>query len=376
MRGRLDSGRIGRALAAPAIALVVSLLLAGVVLRLTGWNPWSVYGYMLSQGVQPESLIRVVNLATPYYISALAVAIGFKMGLFNIGVEGQYRLAALCAAAFGAAVALPAPLHVTAIVLVAVAVGAVWALLPAVLKVWRGVSEVISTILLNTVAAGVTAYLLINYFRERIPGANVTSTELLPRSAWFPSLSGLLRAVGADVPEGTDLYGFVLVAIALGVAYHVVLSRTRFGFNLRASGINPWAAQASGVDAKAMVLRTMAISGAIAGLVGMTALLSDKHLFGDDFPTQLGFTGIGVALLGRNHPVGMALGAVLFGFLDATGPVLQFQGISKQIVLIMQGVLVLAVVIAYEVVRRVSERTIEERAAVRSAPAEPAEVTA
>ncbi len=376
MRGRLAPGRIGRALAAPAIAIVVSLLLAGVVLRLTGWNPWSVYGYMLSQGVRPESLIRVVNLATPYYISALAVAIGFQMALFNIGVEGQYRLAAVCAAGFGSAVALPAPLHVTAILLVAIAVGALWALIPAVLKVWRGVSEVISTILLNTVAIGLAAYLLVNYFREKLPGVNTTSTKLLPRSAWFPSLSGLVRALGIDLPAGTDLFGFVLVALALGVAYHVVLTRTRFGFNLRASGINPWAARASGVDANAMVLRTMVISGALAGLVGMTALLSDKHLFGDDFPVQLGFTGIGVALLGRNHPVGMALGALLFGFLDATGPLLQFQGISKQIVLIMQGVLVLSVVIAYEVVRRASERAVEEQAATPAVPAEPAEVRA
>jgi simple sugar transport system permease protein len=142
------------------------------------------------------------------------------------------------------------------------------------------------------------------------------------------------------------------------------VTRSRFGFDLRASGINAPAARASGVDPNKMIVRTMVISGAIAGLVGMERVLGFFHQYTSDFPRFLGFNGIAVALLGRNHPVGMALGALLFGFMDRAALILDLKGVPREIVTIIQGTVVLSVVIAYEVVTRMLERRAVKAAAL------------
>lgn len=144
----------------------------------------------------------------------------------------------------------------------------------------------------------------------------------------------------------------------VGFAYWYVLNRTRFGFDIRATGMSESAAIASGVNVKRMIMAAMLMSGAIAGLVGMPQLLGSSHSYSLDFPTGLGFTGIAIALLGRNNPVGIAFGALLWSFLDNSSNALEFEGVPKQTVLIMQGVIVLSVVIAYELVRRYRVRMI------------------
>jgi ABC-type uncharacterized transport system permease subunit len=209
------------------------------------------------------------------------------------------------------------------------------------------VHEVIATIMLNTIATGIGAYLLANYFQDKDNSLN-TKTKLIPTSGWVPSLNRLVP----DVPLGAHLQGFLIGALVIGIAYYVVVWRTRFGFDLRATGLNPFAAQASGVDAKGMIVRTMLLSGAVAGLVGLPEMLGYFHRYTLDFTTGIGFTGIAVALLGRNHPVGMAISALLFGFLSSSAQILDLKGIPKEIVGIMQGVILLSVVVAYEVVRR------------------------
>ncbi|MEP6462999.1 MAG: ABC transporter permease [Frankiaceae bacterium] len=370
-RGMLRRGLL--LLAAPLLALAVALVISSIALLLSHHSPLSTYSKMVSYGVcskafpdapcTAESMVSILDRAVPYFLSALAVAIGFRMALFNIGVGGQYHMAAVLAAGLGAAVSLPAPLHVAFILAVAVVTGAMWAGIAGLLKVTRGVSEVISTIMLNFIGGGLSTYLLVTFFKaggsDNLSGASKT----LPTSAWFPSLNPLLKALGLTAGD-TDLYGFAIVAIVVGIGYSILLQRTRFGFDLRASGVNPWAAQASGVAQKGMVVKTMLISGAIAGLVGMPHLLGFAHKYSNDFPAGLGFTGITVALLGRNRPIGMVLGAILIGFLERSAQVLDLNGIPKEIVVIMQGTIVLSVVVAYEVVRR-AEVAAAERAVRR-----------
>lgn len=351
--GRLDPRRVALAVAAPLLAAVVALVVSSVALVASGSNPLTVYSTMVTEGTTLRSLLIMVNNGVPLYLSGLAVALGFRMGLFNIGVEGQYQLAALLAAGAGAAVALPAPLHVLFVLLVAMAVGAGWAGVAGVLKTTRGVSEVISTIMLNVIAGGIAAYLLATYLQERIEGSNNSRTARLDESARFPTLDPLLRAVGVEPPQGTRLGGFVLVAVAVGVVYWLVVQRSRFGFELRATGLNPSAAVASGVDAKRMTLLTMLLSGALAGLVGMPQLLGTSFSYGLDFTVGLGFTGIGVALLGRGSPVGIGFAALLFAFLERSSSALQRIDVPTEIYVIMQGTIVLSVVIAYEAVRRI-----------------------
>jgi ABC-type uncharacterized transport system permease subunit len=346
--------RIGLGLAAPLLALVIAFIVSSFFLVLADVNPFDAFSSMWSYGTRSDSLISMVNRATPLYISALAVGIGFQMGLFNIGVEGQYRVAAVFAAAVGAGVSLPPLLHVPLILLTAVVAGMVWVAIPAILKVTRGVHEVIATIMMNAISFGLTAWLLANFLARKTSETSlVLSTGTIPESGRFPSLNPVLEALGLELRRGSNLQGFVIVAVLLGVGYYVLVWRTRFGYELRASGINPSAALVAGVHPKAMVLKTLFLSGGLAGLIGMSHLLgASPYRYDTDFPVQWGFNGIAVALLGRNHPAGIAIGALLFGFMDRSAQILDLEGIPKEIVVIMQGVIVISVVIAYELVRR------------------------
>jgi len=290
------------------------------------------------------------------------------MGLFNIGVEGQYRMATIMAATIGAAVALPGPLHVLLIIVVAMAVGALWAGIVAVLKVTRGVSEVISSIMLNTIALGLASYLLTGPFRGSPEGASVVSTAEIPESGRLGGLNAVFDVLGLANPP-RQLYGFLVVAVVVGVAVWVLLQRTRFGFDLRATGLSPSAASASGVDARRMVVKAMLISGAVAGLIGLPDLLGRTYEYNSDFTSGLGFLGIAVALLGRNHPGGIALAAVLYAFLDRASVPLQAAQLPSSVVTIIQGTLVLAVVVANEVARRLSRRAAERSSRQTSGPA-------
>lgn len=352
--------RLLLATAAPALAILISLTVSSVVLLASGDKPLDIYSSMWDFGTQTNSIISMINRAVPYYLAGLAVAVGFKMNLFNIGVEGQYYLAALLAGVVGAWLDLPAPLHVASICVVAMLVGAAWAGIAGVLKATRGVNEVISTIMLNNIVLlGLGAWLM-GRFRESDTGGSLQiATERIPPSGLMPNLNGWIEAIGIDVPQGSRLTGFLLLAILAGVAFYVLLERTRFGFDLRASGHNAWAAAASGVDAKGMVVKAMLLSGGFAGLVGLSYLLGDFGRFTGDFPTGIGFTGIAVALLGRNHPVGIALGALLWGFLERSAQRLDLEDVPKEIVTIMQGTIVLSVVVAYEIVRRIKQAQLQ-----------------
>jgi simple sugar transport system permease protein len=348
--------RVGLKLLAPVSAVVFSLIVAGVILWASGNDPIEAYSSMLEFGLRRESLMSTINRAVPLYISGVAFAIAFKMGLFNIGVEGQSTIAVLFAAWAGAAVTLPAPLHVAFIMVVAMTVGGLWGAIPGVLKATRGVHEVISTIMLNFIATSIVAYLLATYFLDRADETLNLQTEKIPASGRMPTLNPVLEAIGLDPKAGTDLEGFVIMAAVVGVVYYVLIWRTRFGYDLRASGINPIAAQASGVASNEMIVKGMILSGMVAGLVGLPVLLGFSFNYNLDFPTGLGFAGITVALLGRNNPVGIAAGALLIGFLDRSAQILDLEGIPKEIVVIMEGVIVLSVVIAYEVVERIAAR--------------------
>jgi len=349
------SSRLLTSFVAPLLAIIISFAIASAVLLLVDIDPLGAYGEMWAFGTTTESLISMINRAIPLFVSALAVAVGFKMGLFNIGVEGAYLLTALIAGYLAALIALPSVLHVFAILLIAALIGGVWNGLAGWLKVKRGVHEVISTIMLNFIAFSLNAWLFLNYLKADIGGLT-TATALIPESGWIPSLNFALGWFGVEPRAGTELHGFLVIAIFLGVFYHFLVNRSRFGYDLRASGINPSAAHASGVNPKRMIVTTMVISGSIAGLVGMSTLLGFSHRYVQDFPSGLGFAGIAVALLGRNNPVGMAFGAVLFGFLERSSIILDLKDVPREIVTIFQGVIVLAVVIVYEVVSRYAQR--------------------
>ncbi len=345
--------RIVYGAAAPVLAAAVAIIVSTIALLASGHSPVTAFRAMANYVDSADSVANILNRAGPYYVAGLAVALGFKMGLFNIGADGQYRLAALLSAAAGAAVHFPSVIHVTFVIVVALLVGGAYAAIPGVLKVTRGVNEVVSTIMLNFIATGLSAYLLTTYLRDRTANL-VSQTKPLPKSAWLPPLNRLLRFVGYHFPRGTVLQGFLILAIFAGVFFYLLVYRTRFGFELVTTGVNPAAALSAGVNAKAMVVKTIVISGALAGLAGMGPLLSDIHKYGDLFPSALGFTGISVALLGRNHPVGIGFAALIWAGIERAGQSLSAPNvrIPQEIAQIMQGTLLISAVIAFEIVRR------------------------
>lgn len=334
-------------------AVVLALAICAVLLAVTGKNPWQAYSTIFQTGTEGDKLLEMMKRATPLIFSATAVAVGFKMNLFNIGVEGQYLFAALIAAVVGSRIDLPAPLHVTVILLVAMAAGAAWAGIAAVLKVTRGVHEVISTIMLNYVALSVIQWLFENFFRDSGESGLNVKTDLIPPSGRVP-----------DIVDDR-LGGMFLVALLVVFLYWVLVFKSRFGFRLRASGLNPGAARTSGIDANKMIVVSLLISGGIAGLVAMQSVVGEIYAYGPTAtPTQLGFLGIAVALLGRHHPIGIVSAALLFGFLDSTSAQLQLADIPSSIVKLIQAITVLTVVIINEAtIRWLNKRTAEQTAA-------------
>ncbi len=367
---RLDLRRIALGVAAPLVAIVFSVLLTSVVLLKVGANPFDAYKAMIDYGLKPNSMVNILNNATVYYLSAIAVAIGFKMNLFNIGVDGQYRIAAFFAALAGAHMHLPGFAGILFVLAVAALVGAMWAGIAAVLKARRGVSEVISTIMLNAITTNLVAYLLGHFADPGTSSGNNVSTKPLPADVRVPGLS---LVPGAD----RQVYGLIVLSILVGIAYGFMLNRTRFGFDLRATGRSATAAVASGVNVTRMVVIAMLLSGAVAGLVGMPQLLGGpEYAYSLNFQTGLGFTGISVALLGRNNPIGIAFAALLWGFLDQSRLILDINGIPKEVVTIMQGTIVLSVVVAYELVRRYGLRLQQRKVGEDTGTATPAPIGA
>lgn len=363
--------RLTLALAAPVAALILSLAVASIALVLSGSNPFPAYGRMFSYGFELETLVDMVNRATPLYLSAVAVAIGFRMNLFNIGVEGQYILASIIAAQVAAELSLPAPLHLTVIVLVGMATGSVWALIAGVLKVTRGIHEVISTIMLNAISISLVVAMLFRQWDVPDESLNQETAEI-PPSGRMPDLNNFVELFTREIGKGRVLWGFVIVAIIIGILYWIYVARTRPGYDLRASGINPLAAEASGVSPKRTIIVAMALSGAVGGLVGLPEVLGRDYAYGLQFTQNLGFAGIAVALLGQNHPGGIAIGALVFGFLDSAAPILDVHGDAPQeIVEIMKGIIIFAAVITYVVVQRRRQEEEARAASLAMASGEP-----
>ena len=355
--------RLGLALSAPLLALLAAFAITSLVLIAAGDPVGEVWSTILSVPAT-RNFANIVNNATVLYLSGVAVAVGFRMNLFNIGVDGQYRVAAFIAAVVAGEGWLPGHLNTALAIAAAMLAGAAWAGIAGLLRATRGVSEVISTIMLNFIATGLVAYFL-RQVAVREPGSNSLGTKEIPESSRIPNIS-----IGDGA--GQDLYGFLILAAIVGFAYWFLLNRTRFGFDLRATGQSNTAAVASGINVRRMTIAAMLISGAVAGLVGLPILFGSAYSYGSTFQSGLGFAGIAIALLGRNNPIGIAVGALLFAYLnEQSNPLQILVGVSPDIVAITQGTIVLTVVISYEVVRRIGQR-IEQQEVARALHEPPA----
>ena len=339
------------------LALLASLgiaLLAGSLLIIAyGESPITVYSSILKYSVESaDGIGYVLAIATPLIFSALAVAVCFKGGMFNIGVEGQYLVAMVTAAWAEIELGfLPGPILVVVVLIAAMLGGMIWAAIPGILKVKTGAHEVVTTIMLNGIAVSLLAW-AINFplkFSNAPPGQNVDL-----RTDQFPD-GGLIGDIGHyfGVTPGAHLSWLFFLAVGAAIVVWFLIRRTRLGYEARAVGSSPGSAKAGGVSIGSIQLRLFLISGALAGLVGMQQILADRGYLPQNYVVALGFTGIAVAFLGQNNPIGIVFAAILWGIMSRGEVALQIESeVPREFIIILQGILILSVVITYQVAKR------------------------
>jgi ABC-type uncharacterized transport system permease subunit len=309
--GRMLAGA-GAALVFPLIAILISFVIGAVIVLATGNNPLAAYAALLAGAVgDPTALGRTLLNATPLVFTGLAVAVAFRAGLFNIGGEGQLYIGAVTAAWLGVSLGFLGPLAIPLVLAGCLVTGFMWGAIPGVLKARFGAHEVITTIMLNIVGINLAYYLAQNPLRQTGP---IPGTESIDYAARIPLIGlGLGRAT----------YG-ILIAILAAVAVYLLLWRTRRGFEIRAVGLSPGAANYAGMTLGLNTVLALAIGGSLAALGGGVEVMGVYGNMDVPFVANLGFNGIGVALLGRNHPAGVVLGALLFGGLFSGAQEMQF----------------------------------------------------
>ena len=346
-----------RELLFPLIAVAAAFLVGGIIVLLVGDNPIKVYGLLLGSALSwPDGVGTTLFNATPLIFTGLAVAVAFRCGLFNIGAEGQLYVASFMTAwvsiklggtvvdVFGKPVdyswaSLPGVVLVPLAILTAIIAGAAWGAIPGVLKARFGAHEVITTIMLNFIGIALVSYFTQYHFK--VAGDPILQTVPIGEAAHIPRLASFLPGVPQRIPVNIS---FILAMLACVFVYFF-LWRTKWGYEIRATGANPSAAEYGGISTGKQIVLAMAVSGALAGMVAINEVLGYRYRYYDGFSANYGFTGIAVALLGRNHPVGVFLAALLFGGLIGGGIFVDAFSVhvSKDIVEVLQAVVILFV---------------------------------
>jgi simple sugar transport system permease protein len=330
-----------RELVFPLIAVLCAFAVGALVVLFIGDSPVETYRLLLGSAFSwPDGIGYTLFFATPLIFTGLAVAVALRGGLLNIGAEGQLYVAAFATAWVGIKLAaLPGVVLVPLCCLAAIGAGAVWGAIPGLLKARFGSHEVINTIMLNFIAVALVGYL--TQYHYRIPGDPIMESAPISDAAHIARLGRFVPGLPERIPVNV---AFLLALLACWLVY-VLLWKTKWGYEIRATGQNPAAAEYGGISVRKEIVLTMAISGALAGMVGINEVLGYRHRYYDGFSDNYGFTGIAVALLGRNHPLGVIAAALLFAVLQRGGvPVDAFTHlVSKDIVLILQALVILFV---------------------------------
>ncbi len=343
----------------PLIAVLAAFVVGGIVVWIIGDSPIETYKLLIGSAFSwPNGIGYTLFNATPLIFTGLAVAVAFRCGLLNIGAEGQLYMAAFATAwmgiKFGGVVItdpgtgsvvsspfanLPALVLLPLCCIVAIAAGAVWGGIPGVLKARFGSHEVINTIMLNFIAVALLSYF--TQYHYKIPGDAIMQTAPISAHANLPALGHFIPGFPAWIPLN---FAFILAVLACILVY-VFLWKTKWGYEMRATGASPSAAEYGGISIRKQIILAMAISGGLAGMVGINEVLGYRHRYYDGFSANYGFVGIAVALLGRNHPVGVFLAAILFAILLRGGIFVDAYTIhvSKDIVDMLQGIVIIFV---------------------------------
>jgi ABC-type uncharacterized transport system permease subunit len=334
-----DMPRWATGLVLPILNLLSALLVAALVIHLLGEDPVESLQILINSAVvNPEGLSYTLFYASTFVFTGLAVSLAMQAGLFNIGAEGQMYFGGLgltlAMLAFDSA--LPWYLLIPAGILGAALFGALWAFIPGYLQAKRGSHIVVTTIMFNFICASLMNFVIVKYL---IPaGEQNTASRVFAAAAEMPRLNTWFPVLG-DTPLNVSF----LFAIAALVVYGAMVWRSSWGYKLRATGLNKHAAHYAGVKISAMIITVMAISGALAGLGSVNSIMGSTHYLSLNFVGGAGFVGIAIALMGRQHPVGIFLSAVLFGALIQGGFDLSLEkpNIPTETFIFIQGLIIL-----------------------------------
>src|SRR6267143_1114161 len=325
----------------PLIAVLAAFIIGGIVVVLIGDSPIQTYRLLIGSAFSwPDGIGYTLFYATPLIFTGLAVAVAFRCGLLNIGAEGQLYIGAFAAAWFGIKFAgASAWILLPVCCLAAILAGAIWGGIPGLLKARFGSHEVINTIMLNFVAVALVSYF--TQYHYKTPGDPIMETSEIGAGAYIARLGKFIPGL----PERIPLNLAFILALVCCVLVYLFLWRTKWGYELRATGANPSAAEYGGISIRKQIIIAMTISGSLAGMVGINEVLGYRHRYYDGFSDNYGFTGIAVALLGRNHPVGGVIAALLFAVLQRGGVYVDAfsEHVTKDIVQVLQGTIILFV---------------------------------
>ncbi len=326
----------------PLLNLLLALAAASVVFLLINENPIECLGIMIKGAVGSlKGWSYLLYYATNFIFTGLCVAVAFHAGLFNIGGEGQAYFAGLGAAIVGLNLEfLPWPIVIPLSIIASVLFGAFWGLVPGYLQAKRGSHIVITTIMFNFIASSLMVY-LINYWFRPIGKMAVESREVT--GAYILSFREIARQFFDYKYPASPLNLTVFLAFFVAWAVWYFLWRTKLGYEIRAVGLNSDAAVYAGIKPQRIIMIAMAVSGGLAGLVAVNEVLGAQHRLLLEYVQGAGFVGIAVALMGRNHPIGIVLAAMLFGLLYQGGTELSFakQHINRDMVVVIQGLIIL-----------------------------------
>ncbi|HCX31239.1 MAG TPA: ABC transporter permease [Blastocatellia bacterium] len=330
-----------RELLFPVIAVIAAFIVGAILILLIGDSPIEAYKLLIGSALSwPDGIGYTLFYATPLIFTGLAVLVAFRCGLLNIGAEGQLYVAAFATAWVGITFASQSGwILLPLCFLAAIVAGGVWGAVPGVLKARFGSHEVINTIMLNFVAVALVSYF--TQYHYKTPGDPIMETSEIGAGAHIARLGKFIPGL----PERIPLNVAFILALVCCVLVYLFLWRTKWGYELRATGANPTAAEYGGISIRKQIIVAMTISGALAGMVGINEVLGYRHRYYDGFSDNYGFTGIAVALLGRNHPVGVVLAALLFGVLQRGGIYVDgfSEHVTKDIVQVLQGIIILFV---------------------------------
>ncbi|TCD16096.1 ABC transporter permease [Oricola cellulosilytica] len=327
----------------PLVNLAVAFAVSGLVVLLVGENPLRAAVLMVEGAFSTgDGIGYTLFYATNFIFTGLCVAVAFHCGLFNIGGEGQAYVGglgvAIGALTFGAA--LPWWINLPIATLLAAAMGALWALIPAYLQAKRGSHIVITTIMFNFIAASLMVWLLVGMLKPA--GLMAPETRRFADGAVLPRLDWLIEMFGFTIRSAPFNITFLL-ALASAYGVWVLIWRTRLGYEIRTMGFSPTAAKYAGINQTRIIVITMMISGALAGMMALNPVMGAQNRLQLDFVTGAGFVGIAVALMGRSHPAGIIPAAILFGMLYQGGAEIAFEmpAISRDMIVIIQGLVIL-----------------------------------